>query len=159
MTTMRVVLPGQAFILNFTPNQSSSKVIPVHKTSSELWIQTCSNLSLPNTKSGQKWTNDSENTHQITHTNHKWGKYCLNQYTLGQKLWQKVSTIVSQKSGSKIFDKLLYASLFSFDMNIFAYFTAAVCWVPDYNFDACLLRRVQNYQKRQIAWFDPATKH
>ena len=30
--------------------------------------------------------------------------------------------------------------------------------MPDYNFDACLLRRVQNYQKRQIAWFEPRHK-
>ena len=30
--------------------------------------------------------------------------------------------------------------------------------MPDYNFNACLLRRVQNYQKRQIAWFEPRHK-
>ena len=75
----------------------------------------------------------------------------------GQKLWQKVSTIVSQKSGSKIFDKLLYASLFSFDIyeHLCVLHRGSVC---DYNFDACLLRRVQNYQKRQIAWFEPRHK-
>ena len=46
MTTTMMVLPGQAFILNFTPNQSSSKVIPVHKTSSEFQpVQTCLSLT------------------------------------------------------------------------------------------------------------------